>query len=206
SNFAIQETTTPSLSPGDVLVRVDYLSMDPWLRAAIDDWRVVPTERVVPGDAVGRAIESGRGLFHPGDFVQRPLGCQAYAAAPWYLLRKLDPTSAPPSTALGVLGLPGLTAYFGLFGVAQIRAGEVVAVSAAAGAVGSAAAQMARLTGCRVIGIAGSQEKVRYLTDGLQLDAAVSYKFDPEWRSPPAAACPFALAAYLRHPRCPLTQ
>ena len=196
SNFGIRESTRSVPVIGEVLVRIMYLSMDPWLRPAINNSTLVPSDAVVPGDAVGRVIESRHPLFRPGDFVQGPLGWQEYAAAPWHMLRRIDPTVAPVSTALGVLGSSGLTAYVGLFGVAHIRSGDTVAVSAAAGAVGSAAAQMARLAGCRVIGIAGSQEKVRYLTEELQLAAALNYKLGPEWRSELAAACPFGIDVY----------
>jgi NADPH-dependent curcumin reductase CurA len=196
SNFGIRESTRSGPVIGEVLVRIMYLAMDPWLRPAINDATLVPSGGVVPGDVVGRVIESRHPLFRPGDFVQGPLGWQEYAAAPWSMLRKIDPTVAPVSTALGVLGSSGLTAYFGLFGVAHIRAGDTVAVSAAAGAVGSAAAQMARLAGCRVIGIAGSQEKVRHLREDLQLAAAVNYRLGPEWRAELAAACPFGIDVY----------
>jgi NADPH:quinone reductase len=117
-------------------------------------------------------------------------------AAPWYLLRRIDPCVAPITTALGLLGSSGLTAYIGLYHVGRIAPRETVVISAAAGAVGSAAAQLATLAGCQVIGIAGSEEKVRYLTADLGLHAALNYRAEPAWRSQLAVHSPFGVDVY----------
>ena len=180
---------------GEVLIRALYVSIDPWLRAAIDQDALVPLNTVVPGDVVGRVVESKHPFFSVGDTVQGFLGWQEYATAPWHLLRRIDPAVAPISTALGILGWSGLTAYVGLFAVGRLRPGERVVISAAAGAVGSAAAQLAKLAGCQVIGIAGSEEKLCYLTGTLGLNAAMNYK-DPSWRSQLAARNPFGVDLY----------
>jgi NADPH-dependent curcumin reductase CurA len=194
--FALRERSLPVPASGEVLVRSMYLSIDPWLRHLMDHPSLLPTETVVPGDVVGCVIESKHVCFCRGDIVQGVLGWQQYAAVPWYLLRKIDPTIAPISTALGVLGTSGLTAFVGLFGIGCIRAGDTVVVSAAAGAVGSVVAQLATLAGCRVIGIAGSEEKIRYLTHDLRLHAALDYKTDAQWRSRLAMHTPFGVDVY----------
>lgn len=196
SNFNITEVPLPTPSAGEVLVRATYLSIDPCLRPAMSDPVLMPIDALIPGDAVGRVVVSRHALFRPGDFVQGILGWQDYAAVPWYMLRKLDPRLAPVSTALGILGSSGLTAYFGLLAVARVVPRDTVVVSAAAGAVGSAAAQLAKLTGCRVIGITGSDEKVGYLLNELGLGAAINYKGGDEWRSRLAVLCPFGIDVY----------
>jgi NADPH-dependent curcumin reductase CurA len=196
SNFKMVESPIPSLAVGDVLVRTTFVSVDPYLRPAMNNSALLPTGACVPADAVGRVVTSRHALFRPGEFVQGMFGWQDYAAAPWYVLRKLDPRHAPVSTALGILGASGLTAYFGLFETARAVAAETVVVSAAAGAVGSAAAQLAKLAGCRVIGLAGSDDKVRYLIDELGLDAAFNYKGEHEWQPQLGAVSPFGIDVY----------
>jgi NADPH-dependent curcumin reductase CurA len=183
-------------SVGEVLVRTTYLSLDPYVRAAMNNPVLMPTDTLIPADAVGRVVASRHAWFQPGDFVQGIFGWQDYATVPGQVLRKLDPRIAPVSTALGILGASGLTAYFGLFEVARVVARETVVVSAAAGAVGSAAAQLAKLAGCRVIGIAGSDEKVRYLGHDLGLDAAFNYKSPDDRRSRLGALSSFGFDVY----------
>jgi NADPH-dependent curcumin reductase CurA len=196
SSFQLRESAVPVPVPGEVLVRSSYLSIDPWLRPVIGHAALLPLETVVPGDVVGTVVESRHPLLRTGDIVQGLLGWQHYAAAPWYLLRKIDPRAAPITTALGILGTPGVTAYLGLFQVGRIAPRDTVVISAAAGAVGSSAVQLARLAGCRVIGIAGSDDKVRYLTDHLGASAAFNYKTDPRWRSQLAVHSPFGVDVY----------
>jgi NADPH-dependent curcumin reductase CurA len=196
SHFELREVPAPTPAAGDVLVRTLYLSIDPYVRPLLSSSALDFVGTVVPGDAVGQVVTSNHPWFRPGELVEGILGWQDYAAAPWYLLRKLDPQAAPVSTALGILGASGLTAYFGLFEVARIAPGDTVVVSAAAGAVGSAAVQLARLTGCRVIGVAGSDEKVRYLMDDLGVDAAFNYKSGETWPSKLGTACPFGVDVY----------
>lgn len=196
ANFQLRESTIPALAAGEVLVRSLYLSIDPWLRTAMNHAALLPLDTVVPGDVVGCVTHSRHALFRSGDIVQGLLGWQDYVAAPWYLLRKIDPRAAPITTALGLLGSSGLTAYIGLYHVGRIAPRETVVISGAAGAVGSAAAQLATLTGCQVIGIAGSEDKVRYLSDDLGLHAALNYKAEPAWRSQLSVQSPFGVDMY----------
>lgn len=195
SNFQVRHSTITAAAAGEVLVRNLYLSIDPWLRTVMNDAALLPLDTVVPGDVVGRVVESRHPFFRAGDIVQGLLGWQHYVVAPWYLLRKIDPSVAPITTALGLLGSSGLTACIGLFHVGRIQRGESVVVSAAAGAVGSATAQLAKLAGCHVTGIAGSDDKVRYLTDDLGLHAALNYKSEL-WRAQLAVHNPFGIDVY----------
>jgi hypothetical protein len=169
------------LSDGEVLVRMRYLSVDPYMRI---NQSLKPTYNELPhaldavqtAGAVGQVIASKSGMFVPGDWVEGMMGWQSHARVHQGALRKLDPALAPVSTALGVLGMPGRTAWFGLTESGRPHAGEVVVVSGAAGAVGSLVAQFARRHGCRVLGIAGGAQKCRWLTDTLHLDGALDYK------------------------------
>jgi NADPH-dependent curcumin reductase CurA len=195
AHFQLRDSTIAAPAAGEVLVRTVYLSIDPWLRTVMNDPVLLPLDTVIPGDVVGRVVESRHPLFRPGDIVQGLLGWQHYVAAPWYLLRKIDPSVAPIATALGLLGSSGLTACIGLFHIGRIQRGESVVVSTAAGAVGSAAAQLAKLAGCHVTGIAGADDKVRYLTDELGLDAALNYKSE-QWRTQLAVHNPFGVDLY----------
>ena len=190
--FAVRESAMPLPAGGEVLVRSQFLSIDPWLLPLL---RSLPTGATVPGEAIGRVVYSRHPFFRAGEVVHGPLGWQQHSAVPWYLLRKVDSVGLPVSTALGILGASGVTAFVGLFEIARLRPGDIVAVSAAAGAVGSAAAQLAKLAGCRVIGIAGSPEKVRYLTGTLQLDAAVDYR-GGGWQAALRTECPFGVDVY----------
>jgi NADPH-dependent curcumin reductase CurA len=192
ASFELRESPLQLPDAGEVLIRNLFLSVDPWLLPALRLLRVGIT---IPGDAVGHVMISRHPFFRPGDIVEGYLGWQEHAVSPWYLLRKIDPTAAPVSTALGILGWSGATAYVGTFEIGRIRAGETVIVSGSAGAVGSAAAQMAKLVGSRVIGIAGSAEKIRYLTTDLHLDAAIDYKADG-WSRDLRTMCPFGVDVY----------
>lgn len=128
------------------------------------------------GEAVGQVIESRDPGFVPGDVGVGPIGWQEYGVIQARDLRKIDPDVAPISTSLGILGMPGMTAYFGLFDVGRPRAGDTVVVSSAAGAVGAVVGQLAKLSGCRVVGLAGSEGKIRYVVDELGFDAGINYK------------------------------
>ena len=195
-DFQFAEAPIRPLSPGEVLVRTTYLSMDPYLRPLMNDPALLPSGQPIPGDGVGRVVESLHPAFSAGTFVEGILGWQDYSAVPGHALRKLDPGVAPPSTALGVLGSSGLTAYFGLLYVGRPQPGETVVVSAAAGAVGGTVVQIAKLAGARVIGIVGSEEKVRYVVDELGADAAVDYRSGTDWPSALAASCPNGVDVY----------
>lgn len=180
ANFRLTEEDVTAIKAGQVLVRVIYLSVDPYMRGRMNDGAsyVEPfaVDAVLRGSAVGEVVESRNGNFAKGDTVVGDFGWQEFAVADGKGLRKIDATGAPISTALGVLGMTGMTAYFGLLEVAGAKKGDRVLVSGAAGAVGSVVGQIAKLKGCRVVGSAGSDEKIRYLTDTLGFDAAFNYK------------------------------
>ena len=167
SDFELRDAAEPPLADGDVRVRNVYVSVDPYMRSRMSGIRtyVGPYEvgEPIDGGAVGQVVESRHPGFGEGDWVLSMLGWRELGTSPGDRLRKLDPDLAPPSTALGVLGMPGLTAWVGLVDIGAVKDGETIYVSGAAGAVGSAATQIAKLKGLRVIGSAGSPEKVEWL-------------------------------------------
>ena len=167
SDFELREVDHASPAEGEVLVRNVFVSVDPYMRSRMTGVRTyVPGYQVgdaIDGGAVGRVVESRDDAFTPGDWVLSQLGWREQGVVAGKRLRKLDPTMAPPSTALGVLGMPGFTAWIGLVEIGEVQEGQTIYVSGAAGAVGSAAAQIAKLKGLRVIGSAGSAEKVEWL-------------------------------------------
>jgi len=178
-NFALAEAPLPEPGDGEVLVRNSYLSVDPYMRGRMRDVRsYIPpfgVGEVLQGGAVGQVLTSNDAALEAGDWVESMLGWREHYVAKPDGLRQVDPSRAPVSTALGVLGMPGLTAYTGLHEIAKAKEGETVFVSAAAGAVGGVAGQLARIAGCRVVGSAGSQEKVDHLTEELGFHAAFDY-------------------------------
>ena len=180
SDFTIVEADVDDPRHGEILVRTLYLSLDPYMRGRLRDRRsyAVPVGigDVMVGEGVGRVIASRSDEIDVGDIVACQIGWQEYAVVPAHTARVIDPSIAPISTALGVIGMPGLTAYHGLLAVGQPRPGETVLVSAASGAVGAVVGQIAKLNGCRVIGTVGSDEKADYCTDELGYDAAINYK------------------------------
>lgn len=180
SDFALVEAAIAKPAEGEVLVRSLWLSLDPYQRGRISEARSYarPVElgEVIPGQAVGEVLESRSSRFARGDVVLGPFGWQEFGVAPAHALRRVDPNVAPISTALHVLGMTGLTAYFGLFEVGRPFAGDTVVVSAASGAVGQVVGQLARLAGCRTVGIAGSPEKVEDVLKRYCYDAAINYK------------------------------
>ncbi len=179
-NFTLRETAIPRPQDGERLVRTLYLSVDPYMRGRMNDKPsyIEPFQlnQPITGGGVGRIIESHSPDFKPGDIIQGFLPWADYSVVSAQEKQKLDPLLVPISSSLGVLGMPGLTAYFGFLDVTQPKAGETVVVSGAAGAVGSLVGQIAKLKGCRVVGIAGRQDKVDYLTHELGFDAAFNYK------------------------------
>jgi NADPH-dependent curcumin reductase CurA len=200
SDFKFVETPVPQPGPGEILVRVLYVSVDPYMRGRMNDMKSyappVQIGEVMGGGAVGKVIASENAQFAAGDFVEGMFGWQQFAISNGKGVRKLDPALAPVSTALGVLGMPGLTAYFGLLEIGKPRAGETVVVSGAAGAVGSIAGQIAKIKGCRVVGIAGSDEKVTWLRDELGFDAAFNYKTTPDYAARLEELCPNGVDVY----------
>jgi len=199
-NFAIVETPIPQPKEGEVLIQTLYLSVDPYMRGRMSDRKsyVPPYELngVVGGGAVGRVLQSKSPSYREGDIVLGNYGWQRYAVASADQLQKVNPELAPITTALGVLGMPGLTAYFGLLDIGQPKEGETVVVSGAAGAVGMTVGQIAKIKGCRVVGIAGSDEKTAYLVQELGFDAAINYKTTTDLREDLKAACPNGVDIY----------
>jgi NADPH-dependent curcumin reductase CurA len=198
-NFQIVEAEVPPLKDGEVLVRTLYISVDPYIRGRMRERRsYVPPFQVgdvIVSGAVGDVVESRSPEFRPGEIVTGMLGWRLYNPAKAKELRKLDPSLAPITTALGVLGIPGLTAYFGLLDIGQPKPGETVVVSGAAGAVGITVCQIAKIKGCRVVGIAGGTEKTRYLREELGVDAAIDYKTG-DTRRALQEACPVGVDIY----------
>jgi NADPH-dependent curcumin reductase CurA len=198
-DFRIAEAPVPEPGPGQLLVRVVYLSVDPYMRGRMSEARSyvppVALGDVMEGGTVGEVVRSSHPRFAVGDVVEGRLGWQEYAVSDGKGIRKLDPTAAPISTALGVLGMPGLTAYFGLLEVGQPKAGETVVVSAASGAVGGLVGQIAKLKGCRAVGLAGSDAKVDYLRE-LGYDAGINYRTAADLDAALRAACPGGIDVY----------
>ena len=199
-HFEIVSAPAPEPADGEVLVRNIYLSVDPamrgWVNAATSYAEPVPIGGVMRAGAVGRVEESRHPDFSVGDCVAGMFGWQEYVAVPGKSIqRKITDTHLPISTALGVLGLNGLTAYFGLLDIGRPKAGETVVVSTAAGAVGSCVGQIAKIVGCRTVGIAGGPEKVRLCREDYRYDAAIDYKAgNLDWEL--AAACPDGVDVY----------
>jgi len=187
---------------GQVLVRVIYLSLDPYMRGRMRDAASyaapVGIGEVMTGGTVGEVVKSNNPSFKVGDIVEERLGWQQYAIG-GPTLRKIDPSLAPISTANGVLGMPGMTAYFGLFEVGQPKAGETVVVSAASGAVGQVVGQLAKIAGCRAIGIAGGPKKCAFVKEILGLDECVDYKAAKDLSAAIKTACPNGVDVYFNN-------
>jgi NADPH-dependent curcumin reductase len=182
SDWELATVPVPEPEPGGFVVAVEYVSIDPamrrWITAAPLGGAPVAIGEVMEAGAIGRVIASEHPGFAVGEHLYGAFGVQEYAASDGAGVTRLDPTLAPLTAYLGALGITGLTAYFGLLDVGRASAGDTVVVSAAAGAVGSIAGQIARIAGCRVIGIAGGAEKCRWLVDDLGFDVAIDYKAD----------------------------
>lgn len=180
SNFRVVEVPAAMPADGEVLVSNIYLSLDPYMRMRMDAGKsyAPPVEigEVMVGGGVGEVVESRASGYAKGDIVTGRFGWQQYAVVPGSGLRKVDPKLAPISTALGVVGMPGVTAWYGLLQIGKPQPGETVVVSAASGAVGSVVGQVAKIRGCRAIGIAGGPAKCRYVVEELGFDACVDYK------------------------------
>lgn len=177
--FEVAETAIPDPAEGQVLIRNAFFSVDPYMRPRMNDVRsyVAPFTlgEAMTGGAVGRVVASRDERYAEGDWVLHYLGWREWALTDGAAVRRLDPEAAPVSTALGVLGMPGFTAWYGLFVLGRPQKGDTVLVSGAAGAVGSAAGQMAAIAGCRVVGSAGSVEKLAWLRD-LGFDGVFNYR------------------------------
>jgi len=180
SDWELSTVPVPVPEPGGFVVAVEYVSVDPamrrWIAASPVGTAPVAIGAVMEAGAIGRVTASEHPGFAVGEHLYGAFGVQEYAASDGAGVTKLDPSLAPLTAYLGALGITGLTAYFGLLDVGRAGAGDTVVVSAAAGAVGSVAGQIARIRGCRVIGIAGGPEKCRWIVDELGFDAAIDYR------------------------------
>jgi NADPH-dependent curcumin reductase CurA len=192
ANFALREAPMPEAGEGEVLLRTVFLSLDPYMRARMYDGgnyaACAALDAPMVGSTVSKVIESNNPDFAAGDYVESAHGWQEYAVSDGSGLRMIDPTAAPLSTALGVLGMPGQTGYTALMRHGRPQSGETVVVSAASGAVGSVVGQTARNLGCRAVGIAGGPEKCRFLTEELGFDAAADHRA-PDFCAQLAHAC-----------------
>ena len=200
SDFRVEEAAMPEPRHGEVLVKVHYLSLDPYqrgrMREAASYAAPVGLGEVMTGGIVGEVVKSEHAGFKVGDIVEDRLGWQEYAVGGGPTLRKVDPSIAPISTANGVLGMPGMTAYFGLLHVGQPKPGETIVVSAASGAVGQVVGQIGKVMGCRVVGIAGGPKKCGFVKDELGFDACLDYKAEEDLDSALRAACPHGIDVY----------
>ena len=208
-HFELVEAPIPEPGDGEVLVRSIYLTVDPYMRGRL---RPGPSYaepqkigEVMVGEVAGEILASKADGFAPGDFVAAHIGWQTHGIADARDIRKLDPKAAPISTALGVLGMPGLTAYFGTTDVLIPRAGDTMVVSAASGAVGSVVGQIGKIGGCRVVGIAGSDAKIDFITNELGFDAGINYRTTTDIGAALADACPDGINCYFDNVGGPIT-
>ena len=179
-DFRLVDSELPELSEGEILIESKFLSLDPYMRGRMNDTKsYAPSVKlgdVMTGEAVGKVIKSRNRKIKEGYFVNAHIGWQEYGKTDGNSVRIIDPNLAPISTALGILGMPGLTAYFGLLNICKPLPGDTVVVSAASGAVGAVVGQIAKIMGCRVIGIAGSEQKIDYCSSELNFDFVINYK------------------------------
>lgn len=201
-HFRFEDLPAPEPSEGEVLLKILYLSLDPYMRgrmsAARSYARPVEVGEVMEGGTVAEVIQSRHPDFSEGDIVLSHSGWQKYAVAEGNGLRKLDLTQAPITTALGVLGMPGFTAYSGLLTIGQPKPGETVVVAAASGAVGSVVGQIARIKGARAVGIAGGPDKCAFVHEELGFDAVVDHRAS-DFAAQLASACPEGVDVYFEN-------
>jgi NADPH-dependent curcumin reductase CurA len=199
-NFSIVESPMPEPIEGELLIRTLYISVDPYMRGRMNDRKsYIPPFQVgeaISGGTISQVVDSKSEGFKKGDIVVGNSSWALYSAVKAAQVTKINPDLAPISTALSVLGMTGLTAYFGLLDIGQPKEGETVVVSGAAGAVGMIVGQIAKLKGARVIGIAGSDEKIDYLMNELGFDAAINYKTSTDMVVELKKACPKGVDIY----------
>jgi NADPH-dependent curcumin reductase CurA len=202
SDFRLEETAIPTPSAGQVLLRVQYLSLDPYMRGRMDDRKSyaqpVPLGGVMGGESVATVIASHHPGYSEGDVVLAQTGWRTHALSDRADLRKLDPAVAPVTTGLGVLGMPGFTAYCGLRLIGRPTPGDTVVVAAATGPVGSLVGQLAKIAGARAVGIAGGPAKCGFLKQEFQFDAAVDHRA-ADFPAQLAAACPNGIDVYFEN-------
>ncbi len=201
-NFRLERAAAPEPGEGELLLQILYLSLDPYMRGRMDDAKSysapVAIGGVMEGGTVARVVSSRNSNFAPGDIVLSHSGWQLYATSNGDGLRKLDPAQAPVTTALGVLGMPGFTAYAGLRNIGKPKPGETVVVAAASGAVGSVVGQIAKLRGARAVGIAGGPAKCAFIRDELGFDVAIDHRAK-DFGAQLAAACPDGIDVYFEN-------
>ena len=208
SDFELVEEPIPQPGEGEVLVKSSWMSLDPYMRGRMRDVEsYAPSLQlgdVIVGGAVGRIVESRTPAFSVGEIVEGRLGWQGYAVSDGSDLSRVDPALGPISTALGILGMPGMTAYFGFLDVCNPTPGDTVVVSAASGAVGQVVGQIAKIMGCYVVGTAGSPEKIDYIVNELGFDVGINYKTENVAEAL-AAACPLGVDVYFDNVGGPVT-
>ena len=202
SDFRLEEFDVPSPDAGQILLRTLFLSLDPYMRGRMSDAKSyaapVAIGGVMEGGTVSEVVASNNPKFAAGDIVLGRSGWQTHALSDGASLRKIDPSLAPVSTALGVLGMPGMTAYAGLLEVGKPKAGETLVVAAASGPVGSMVGQIAKIKGLCAIGIAGGADKCRYVVDELGFDNCIDHRA-PDLSGRLAAACPNGIDIYFEN-------
>ena len=199
SDFLVEDVAMPECPLDGLLVKTRYLSVDPYLRGRIAGKKTyvdpIPVGNVMESGCVGEVVASRNGEFKVGEMVAGMWGWQDYVGLDARRVQRIDAAEAPVSTALGILGMPGMTAYFGFTELCLPKAGETVVVSGAAGAVGSAVGQIAKILGCHVVGVAGTDEKVAFIKS-LGFDGAVNYRTDKPYGAALAALCPKGIDCY----------
>jgi NADPH-dependent curcumin reductase CurA len=202
ADFRLEETAIPTPGPGQVLLRVQYLSLDPYMRGRMDDRKSyrppVSLGGVMSGESVATVVASHDPGYSEGDIVLAQTGWRTHTLLDRPDLRKLDPAVAPVTTGLGVMGMPGFTAYGGLRVIGKPAPGETVVVAAASGPVGSLVGQLAKLAGARAVGIAGGPVKCAYVKDELGFDAAVDHRA-ADFAAKLATACPDGIDVYFEN-------
>jgi len=209
ANWRLVEAAVPELADGQVLVRIHYLSLDPYMRGRMNEGRSYaqpqPLDQVMIGGTVGEVVASKNEHFKAGDKVVGSGGWQQYHVVDGNqrgVLRKVDTTQIPLAAYLGAVGMPGVTAWYGVTQIIAPKAGQTVVVSAASGAVGGAVGQLAKVRGCRTVGLAGGPQKCAYVTDELGFDACIDYKQHEDMKSLSAAlkaACPQGIDGYFEN-------
>jgi NADPH-dependent curcumin reductase len=201
-NFRMEPMAMPAAPPGGLLLRTLYLSLDPYMRGRMEDRKSyakpVGIGEPMSGESVAEVLESNHADYAKGDVVLAKTGWRTHAASDGAGLRKLDPALGPVTTGLGVLGMPGFTAYAGLTQIGKPKPGETVVVAAASGPVGSLVGQLAKMAGARAVGIAGGADKRRYVAENLRFDAAVDHRA-PDFVEKLAAACPAGIDVYFEN-------
>ncbi len=199
ANFRLEEVQLPDLQEGQVLLAVEYLSLDPYMRARMDDKKSyappTPVGGVMEGESIARVVASRSAEFKAGDRVSCYSGWRSHVVLDARYLRLLDERCDPVTTALGIMGMPGFTAYAGLRNIGRPRPGETLVVAAASGPVGSMVGQLAKIQGARVVGIAGGPEKCRYVKEELGFDSVLDRR-EPDLPARLAAACPQGVDVY----------